>query len=416
MRPAPAQVLQTAYDFQTVQPHPYVHALGNATVAASGYSGAIGVNPATIGTEGTVRIGSNVNLSRGPVYSSPWNVSPLINSIATPSVTMKRGRWATGVQVKHSDWEDREVRNPQGEVIGTTAFQQSIKGVAAYEVNPMVTVGAGMNLIRSRLPSRFGSGVELHPTLDLGVQYQTQVEKDFVNLRPALGLSMTDFGGNVSYENRPGDLAAPTTIRGGGALNVTSQSKQFGRPEWRIGLYGVLSNLLVSGEFVEENGQRWARGSELRNTPGWRWAFWTFCLSDSAVFTRATTMVGDSTLRSDSDSTRTTSRLMHRGRSEMRNPSSSIPMADSQSGYRSPTAPATSGRPFSETESNHPQHIRIVAGPRLLSNMSRKSFPSTSTQAPCPDDSTSFPSLPSRFCSVASPLPPPPRRTTTEPP
>ena len=85
VRPAPAQVLQTAYDFQTVQPHPYVHALGNATVAASGYSGAIGVNPATVGTEGTVRIGSNVNLSRGPVYSSPWNVSPLINSIATPS-------------------------------------------------------------------------------------------------------------------------------------------------------------------------------------------------------------------------------------------------------------------------------------------------------------------------------------------
>jgi hypothetical protein len=257
VRPAPAQVLQTAYDFQTVQPHPYVHALGNATVAASGYSGAIGVNPATVGTEGTVRIGSNVNLSRGPVYSSPWNVSPLINSIATPSVTMKRGRWATGVQVKHFDWENREVRNPQGEVIGTTAFQQSIKGVAACEVNPMVTVGAGMNLIRSRLPSRFGSGVELHPTLDLGVQYQTQVEKDFVNLRPALGLSMTDFGGNVSYENRPGDLAAPTTIRGGGALNVTSQSKQFGRPEWRIGLYGALSNLLVSGEFVEENGEEY---------------------------------------------------------------------------------------------------------------------------------------------------------------
>ena len=245
-QPAPAQVLQTAYDFQTVQPHPHVHALGNATVAARGYPGAIGVNPATIGTEGTVRLGSNANLSRGPVYSSPWIPSTFVDWVVAPSATVKRKKWAAGVQVKHFGWENMEFRNPQGESLGTNAFQQSIKGVAAYDVTSKVTVGAGVNLIRTRVPFRFGKEVEVHPTIDLGVQYKTRIEKKFAILRPALGLSLTDFGGNVSYENQPDDLSAPTTIQGGGA-------QQFGRPAWRVGLYGALSNLLVSGEYVEKD-------------------------------------------------------------------------------------------------------------------------------------------------------------------
>lgn len=251
--PANAQVGLTAYNFQTVQPHSYVHALGNATVAARGYPGAIGINPATIGTEGTVRLGTTLNLSRGPVYSSPWIPSTFVDWVAAPSATVKWKKWAAGVQVKHFGWENIEFRNPQGESLGTNAFQQSIKGVAAYDVTSKLTVGAGVNLIRSRVPFRFGKDVEVHPTIDLGVQYQTRIEKDFGMLRPSLGLSLMDFGGTVSYVNRRGDLAAPTTIQGGGALQLTSQSRHFGRPEWRIGLYGALSNRLVSGEFVEKD-------------------------------------------------------------------------------------------------------------------------------------------------------------------
>ena len=248
-RPASAQFFQSAFRFQTVQPHPYVHALGNATVAARGYPGAMGVNPATIGTEGAVRIGSNANLGNAPLYSSPWFLSDYW--FTAPSAAVKWKKWAAGVQVKHFNL-DREFRNAQGERLGINAFQQSIKGVAAYDVTSRLTVGAGMNLIRSRVPSRFGKDVEVHPTVDLGVHYETQIEKDFGVLHPSLGLSLMDFGGNVSYVNQRGDLSAPTTIQGGGALQLTSQSKQFGRPEWRVGLYGALSNLLVSGEYVEE--------------------------------------------------------------------------------------------------------------------------------------------------------------------
>jgi hypothetical protein len=60
-------------------------------------------------------------------------------------------------------------------------------------------------------------------------------------------------------------------LRGGGALQVVSQSTQFHRSEWRIGLYGALSNRLVSGEYVQENGDRYfeADGPFTALVQGW---------------------------------------------------------------------------------------------------------------------------------------------------
>jgi hypothetical protein len=207
---------------------------------------------------GDVRIGSNVNLRQRPVYSSPWILSEIAPELWTtaPSGTVKIGPWAAGVQVKHFSLGSTEIRSPDGDVRRTIdSYQQSVKLATAFEVTPHLTVGGGVNLIRSRLGGIRNTGdTKVHPTVDLGIQYQTQVEWGFMTLRPALGVSLTDFGGNVSYKDQRGDLSAPTTIRGGGALDVTSQSRQFGRPEWRIGLYGALSNLLASGKYVEENG------------------------------------------------------------------------------------------------------------------------------------------------------------------
>lgn len=251
---AKAQKGLTAFDFQTIQPHPYVHALGNATVAARGYPGAIGVNPATIGTVEAVRIGSNINLNQGPVYSSPWILPAIFGDywITAPSGTVKMDEWAVGVQMKYFSWGNVEIRDQQSNNLYTVdLFDQSSN--VAYDLNSSVTIGGGLNLIRSRLYSESPKDVSVHPTLDLGVYYQTRRDRGFVTVRPSLGLSLTDFGRNFSYNNQRGDLAGPTMIRGGGGFQVASASRQFGRPEWRIGLYGALSNLLVSGEFVEKD-------------------------------------------------------------------------------------------------------------------------------------------------------------------
>ena len=275
LRPANAQFLQTAFEFQTFQPHPYVHALGNATVAARGYPGAIGMNPATIGTAGDVRIGSNVNLRQGPVYSSPWILSEIAPElwITAPSGSVKMGRWAAGVQVKHFSLGSTEIRSPDGDVLRTTdSYQQSIKFATAFEATPHFTVGGGVNLIRSRLGAQNSDDTKVHPAVDLGIQYQTRVEQGLVTLRPALGLSLTDFGGNVSYKNQRGDSPVPTMIRGGGALQIVSQSRQLARPEWRIALFGALSNRLVSGEYVEDDGGTYfeADGPFTALINGWR--------------------------------------------------------------------------------------------------------------------------------------------------
>lgn len=252
-QPATGQVDLAAAEFQAIQPHPYVHALGNATVAARGYPGATGVNPATIGMQGTVQMGSNVNLSRGPLASSPW-IFPEYWMTA-PSGTVKMGRWAGGVQVKHFSRESHDVRGPGGERQGTVQdFDQSVALVGAYDVTPRITVGAGVNLIRSRIYRLTGEEIKVQPTVDVGLHYESEIERESLTVRPALGLSLTDFGGNISYEHRRGDRAAPTTVRGGGALEARSESERYGRPGWRIGVYGALSNLLINGERIEEDG------------------------------------------------------------------------------------------------------------------------------------------------------------------
>nr|WP_251965500.1 PorV/PorQ family protein [Salinibacter ruber] len=250
-----AQVGLAGAEFQTLQPYPHVHALGNATVAASSSPGAIGVNPATIGESEAARVGGNFNLRRGPVYSSPWFLPE--TWIAAPSATVKRGDWAAGVQVKHFSRRTLDQRDPQGRRLpDLEQFEQSIKLAVAFDLSSRLTVGGAGNLIRSRVKRRTGNEVKLHPTLDLGVHYATEIEQGTVRLRPGVGFSLTDFGATLSSIG-PDDAPAPTTFRAGGALEAASSSSRFGRPEWQVGLYGALSNLLVSGTFRQKDGREY---------------------------------------------------------------------------------------------------------------------------------------------------------------
>ena len=253
--PAHAQLGQTAADFRTIQPHPYVHALGDAPVAVQGHPGAIGLNPAAIGERGMGTLGSNLTLRRGPFLSSPWFFAG--HWITAPSVAVQRGPWAVAGQLKHFSRGVIEYRDAEGRSQGLVhEFEQSISLTGAYDVTTSLTLGAGLNLIRTRIASRTGPDVQADYTVDLGLQYDRAFDRGFATLRPALGLSLTDFGPNVTYPNLPDTFGAPTTVRGGGALELASTARRFGRPEWRIGVYGALSNLLVSGEFVDLIGGR----------------------------------------------------------------------------------------------------------------------------------------------------------------
>lgn len=251
--PVQAQIGQAAAEFQILQPHPYIHALGNATVAARGYPGAVGINPATIGGEGTVQVGSNVNLSQGPLLSSPWFFSDFW--MTAPSAAVKMGRWSGAVQVKHFAQGTIEMRDSEGRSLESIdQFEQSIKVAGAFDVSPSLTVGAGVNLIRlqrrTQTIASTGETEDTHVTLDLGLHYGWKVQRNAMTLQPAFGVSITDIGSTFSFEDIPGTRGAPMTFRGGGAFEVTSAAMRYGRPEWRIGLYGAFSNLLVSGDTV----------------------------------------------------------------------------------------------------------------------------------------------------------------------
>lgn len=260
--PSMGQVGLTRARFQTIQPNPFVQALGNATVAARGYPGAVGVNPATIGRAGLVSTSSNVQLRNGPLFSSPWPLGLRFVEelwVTAPSVSVKRGGWAGAFQIKHFSLGTIEVRNSEGESLGEiNQFEQSIKVAVARDLTEHVTVGTGVNLIRLR---HTGTGVDDReqtttlPTLDLGVHYERELKSEGVRLSPAAGISLTDFGPTISFEGDPNVYGAPMTARIGGALTAASTAQWRQRPAWRAGLYAAVSNRLVSGTASGREGR-----------------------------------------------------------------------------------------------------------------------------------------------------------------
>lgn len=255
---ARAQVGNTAAPFLGVHPSPRVHALGEATVALQGYGGAAEINPAAIGEEGVVRIGTNVGRDQGAIVASDWlpNVFPGA-SVSVASVSYRRDRWAGALHHKRFTIRGLEVRDERGLSVGTGTSKEWATTVAgAYDVTPAVTFGAAVRLIRSQLgPTADETGILKRstrtPALGLGVRYDRGFEGESFHVRPQLGWSLSDFGPNVDYDvDAPGDRALPMMMRLGGGVEVRTVATWQHRPVATVGVYGDFSNRLSHTETV----------------------------------------------------------------------------------------------------------------------------------------------------------------------
>lgn len=234
--------------FLQIHSQPRIHALGEATVALRGYPGAVDINPATIGESGTVRVGTDV--SGDPVLASDWRDFES-QWIATPSVSVKRGRWAGAVQLKYFDLGTVPVRTPGGDVSDQDRSQEWSAMVAgAYDLTPDLTVGAGTQLIRSSAGGTFGSPDPVTVlAVDLGVHYRRDIALGDGWVRPAVGLSLNNFGPNIDYEDdEPGDEALPVKMRVGTAVELETARTWAGRPLLSGTLMGQLSKVFANTE------------------------------------------------------------------------------------------------------------------------------------------------------------------------
>lgn len=249
--PASAQLNQAGAYFQVISTSPRAHALGEATVALRGYSGALQLNPATIGKEGRVNLSTTLSGDRG--LRTPW-LPRFFNSadlwIASPSLDAKMGRWAGAYQWKEMNLGTHECRDEQNESCGTVRnFYRSHKLAAAYDLTPRLSIGAAANWIQLHfggaqvVQQRANNATQF--SLDFGVYYEHPFSTPYGDVLASAGWSLTDFGGQLRFEDRGLGDPLPMMMRGGLSLQASSVHRWLDRPIVTGGLHGGLSQALV---------------------------------------------------------------------------------------------------------------------------------------------------------------------------
>lgn len=250
-----------AFMFQQTHTHPRIHALGEATVALRGYAGAASINPATIGRQNLMQLGSDVSADGPLAFRSPWPVGTALGTetwFANPTLDVKRGRWAFAYQYKHFSSGTHELRSGPGELRQFESYDYAHKIAVAYDVTSGFSVGVGLNYLKSQLGSeaevREVRGEEagtVNPSgfsFDLGLYYERPFSISPLRVAPSLGWSLADFGRHVEVLGEESPLS--TTMRGGLSLVLETESTFLERPVLSLGLHGNVSKLVIRETFV----------------------------------------------------------------------------------------------------------------------------------------------------------------------
>jgi len=230
----------------TLMNDPGVWAMGRGGVALRGRPGAVDLNPAAIGQDGLVQGG--LDLGADPIFATEHLFGAHERS---PFVTGKTGRWAVGAQVNVLNAGEFERRDENGRVTETiTARHISTKIFTSYDLSPTWTVGGavGYSADKTIAPTLPGDDNSVSSVVaDLGAfgEWQRSVGEDGV-LRPAVGVSLMNFGANSKLGDFNAEYPTPTTLRLGGALYAADGTKWYGRSPISATVHLELSKQLVS--------------------------------------------------------------------------------------------------------------------------------------------------------------------------
>ena len=220
-------------------------------MAIKGYAGAAQINPATIGRNQTVQLGSTVDLGQG--FRTSW-LPDLTDDwwLATPSLDLKLNRLAFAYTYKRFDFSgiytNPRFSNP------THTADDSHKLAAAFDISEQFTAGLALNLIGITVQEpglEFGQNEKRRSySFDLGIHYRRDFRVSFADLSTTLGWSLTDFGPRIEDApslTGPGnsDLPLSMAMRGGLGLLLESHKRVNKLPMVSIGLYGSVTKSLI---------------------------------------------------------------------------------------------------------------------------------------------------------------------------
>ena len=254
---AQVNIMYSPFETVSYQSAPRAWALGGATIALRGYTGASAVNPATIGSENSLRFSTNFDIEKEIRLHTNWKdgfsfQEPLVNLNAD----VNWRRWSLAYQLGRMA-EDVVVSLP-GSPGGTQKvelYDRYHKVTAAFALNARWRVGGGVNLLQKAgylTPELEVKRLHAY-SFDLGLHYERALQGTWGAARVMGGFSLTNWGGRVeTYRGNQAPLTTKMRLGLGGQL--AGSRKWLNRSLWQVAMYGAGTKDIVRAVFTFSDG------------------------------------------------------------------------------------------------------------------------------------------------------------------
>lgn len=242
------------------QADPRARALGEATVALRGYTGAASINPATIAQDKVLQLATNLSFTDNLGLHSDWKFDEDLvvgQYIQYFGADLGWGRWAVAYQYQKHYFETYERRDADNNPAGTfDSYESRHKITLALSLTRHWRIGVGVNRLTWPEQSLITAPQEEedeHPlAFDLGVYYERASSPAWGAVRWSGGMALTQWGPLVKFKGMTEASPLATKLHLGGGWQATGTRRWRGRAVWQVGVYAALSKDMVAFNRREE--------------------------------------------------------------------------------------------------------------------------------------------------------------------
>ena len=242
-----AQTEITAVSFLEINNDAKSMGMAGANVAMRGARSGLHLNPAAFGQPDMLEFSSQINLDQenyffGTQWLPGFNNNEEGLRLLTPQIIAGFKKFSFGYQYTYLDLGIHYITNQTSpEPVGTyQAYEHAHTLSAAYHINRHLSVGAGINFIKSSLIASFDTVKYKAPertTWDIGIYGDYSYEYEHVTVTPSVGWSITDIGNPIRYPSSMNADPMPIVMRLGLGVDVATKENKHGLRAVRVAGY-----------------------------------------------------------------------------------------------------------------------------------------------------------------------------------